>query len=74
MGLFGAFVIAIPYIGFDVATFLFVAATLWLLGERRILILLSLALGISSALSLAALTLLTFPMPMAIARALWSSL
>jgi drug/metabolite transporter (DMT)-like permease len=74
MGLFGAFVVAIPYIGFDVATFLFVAATMWLLGERRILALLSLALGIAAALSLAALTLLTFPMPMAVARAVWSSL
>lgn len=74
MGLFGAFVVAIPYIGFDVATFLFVGVTLWLLGERHIAVLLSLALGIAVALSLAALTLLTFPMPMAVARAVWSSL
>ena len=74
MGLFGAFVVAIPYIGFDVATLLFVAATLRLLGERRVLVLLSLALGIAAALSLAALTLLTFPMPMAVARAIWGSL
>ncbi len=74
MGLFGAFVIAIPYIGFDVATFLFVGATLWLLGERSIAVLLSLAFGIAVALSLAALTLLTFPMPLAVARAVWSSL
>ncbi len=74
MGLFGAFVVAIPYIGFDVATFLFVGATLWLLGERHVGVLLSLALGIAAALSLAALTLLTFPMPMAVARAVWSIL
>jgi putative tricarboxylic transport membrane protein len=74
MGLFGAFVVAIPYVGFDVATFLFVGATLWLLGERQIVVLLSLALGIAVALSLAALTLLTFPMPMAGARAVWGSL
>lgn len=74
MGLFGAFVVAIPYIGFDVATLLFVASTLWLLGERRVLVLLSLALGIAVVLSLAALTLLTFPMPMAVARAVWGSL
>jgi putative tricarboxylic transport membrane protein len=74
MGLFGAFVVTIPYIGFDVATFLFVGATLWLLGERNIVVLLSLALGIAVALSLAALTLLTFPMPLAVARAVWSSL
>lgn len=74
MGLFGAFVVAISYIGFDVATLLFVAATLWLLGERRILVLLSFSLGIAVALSVAALTLLTFPMPMAVARDVWSSL
>ena len=74
IGLFGAYVVAIPYIGFDVATFLFVGATLWLLGERNIAVLLSLALGIAVALSLAALTLLTFPMPMAVARAVWSDL
>lgn len=74
MGMFGAFVVVIPHIGFDIATFLFVAATLWLLGERRILVLLSLALGIAAALSLAALTLLTFPMPMEIARAMWGRL
>jgi putative tricarboxylic transport membrane protein len=74
IGLFGAYVVAIPYIGFDVATFLFVGATLWLLGERNIVMLLSLALGIAVALSVAALTLLTFPMPMAVARAVWSNL
>ena len=74
MALFGAFVVAIPYIGFDLSTLLFVAATLWLLGERRALILLSFALGIAAVLSLAALTLLTFPMPMAVARVVWDSL
>lgn len=74
MGLFGAYVVAIPYIGFDVATFLFVGATLWLLGERNIAVLLSLALGIAVALSVAALTLQTFPIPLAVARAVWSNL
>lgn len=74
MVLFGAFVAAIPYAGFDVATFVFVLATLWLLGERRVLFSLSLALGIAAALSVAALTLLTFPMPLLIARSLWRAL
>ena len=71
MGLFGLFVVGIPYIGFDLATFFFVIATLWLLGERRVLFSLTLSLGIAVALSVAALTLLTFPMPLAIARSLW---
>jgi hypothetical protein len=74
MALFGLFVAAIPYAGFDVATFFFILATLWLLGERRVLFSLSLALGIAVALSIAALTLLTFPMPLAIARSLWRAL
>jgi putative tricarboxylic transport membrane protein len=74
MVLFGLFVAAIPYAGFDLASFIFVLATLWLLGERRVLFSLSLALGIAAALSVAALTLLTFPMPLLIARSLWRAL
>jgi hypothetical protein len=74
MALFGAFVAAIPYAGFDVATFVFVLATLWLLGERRVVFSLSLSLGIAVALSIAALTLLTFPMPLLVARSLWRAL
>ena len=67
MGLFGLFVVGIPYVGFDLATFFFVIATLWLLGERRVIFSISLALGIAVALSIAALTLLTFPMPLMLA-------
>ncbi len=74
MALFGLFVAAIPYAGFDIATFVFVLAALWLLGERRVLFSLSLSLAIAIALSVAALTLLTFPMPLAIARSLWRAL
>lgn len=74
MGFFGLFVAAIPYLGFDVATFAFIIATLWLLGERRVLFTLSLAFGISAGVSIAALTLLTFPIPMGIARAVWRAL
>ena len=74
MGLFGLFVAAMPYLGFDLATFFFVLATLWLLGERRVLFSLALALGIAVALSVAALTLLTFPMPLGIARIVWSAM
>lgn len=74
MALFGLFVAAIPYLGFDLATFIFTIATLWLLGERRIIFTLSLALGMSAGISVAALTLLTFPVPMGIARALWRAL
>jgi putative tricarboxylic transport membrane protein len=71
MVFFALFVAAIPYAGFDVATFVFVAATLWLLGERRVAFTLSLALGIAVGISIAAMTLLTFPLPMGVARILW---
>ena len=74
MGLFATFVVAIPYVGFDIATFGFVAATLWLLGERRAMVVLTLALVIAAAVSAAALAVLTVPMPMGIADGLWSAL
>jgi len=74
MVLFGLFVAAIPYLGLDIASFIFIVATLWLLGERRIIFTLSLALGISAAISIAALALLTFPIPLGIARSLWRAL
>ena len=74
MGLFALFVAAIPYLGFDVSTFFFIGATLWLLGERRVIFSLTIALAIAAALSIAALTLLTFPMPLGVARVLWSHL
>ena len=74
MSFFALFVMAIPYAGFDIATFFFMVATLWLLGERSIFFTLLLALGIATSVSVAALTLLTFPIPMGIARTLWRAL
>jgi putative tricarboxylic transport membrane protein len=74
MGSFALFVSAIPYLGFDIGSFVFIAATLWLLGERRILFILVVALCVSAAISLAALTLVTVPVPLQIAPALWRAL
>lgn len=74
MALFGAFVAAMPYVGFDISTFCFTLATLWLLGERHVVFSLTVSLATAIAVSIAALTLLTFPMPLGIARALWSRL
>ncbi|HEX4408808.1 MAG TPA: hypothetical protein VH206_08550 [Xanthobacteraceae bacterium] len=68
---FALFVAVIPYAGFDIATFVFMVATLWLLGERRVIFTLTLSLGIAAGISVAAMTLMTFPMPMGIARAIW---
>lgn len=44
------FLAGIPYLGFDVATFFFVIAVLWLFGERRVMFSLSVALGVAAAL------------------------
>jgi hypothetical protein len=74
MGLFAIYVAAIPYAGFDVASFFFIAGTLWLLGERRVLMTLAIALGVSAGISLAALTLLTVPVPLGVAPIFWSAL
>jgi hypothetical protein len=74
MLLFALFVAAIPYAGFDIASFVFIVATLWLLGERRVTFALLLALAIAAAVSIAALLLLAIPMPMGIASYLWGAL
>jgi hypothetical protein len=74
MLLFALFVAAMPYVGFDIASFAFTLATLWLLGERRVVFSLSLALATALVISVAALALLTFPIPLGIARALWKML
>jgi hypothetical protein len=74
MSLFALFVAAIPYLGFDIATFFFMIATLRLLGERNPFFALALALGISAGVSIAALALLTVPMPMGIAQTVWRAL
>ncbi len=74
MAFFGIFVAAMPYVGFDISTFFFTLATLWLLGERRVVFSFVFAVGTAIAVSIAALTLLTFPMPLGVARTLWSGL
>jgi hypothetical protein len=74
MVLFTLFVAAMPYAGFDISSFVFTLATLWLLGERRVAFSFALALATAIAISIAALALLTFPMPLGIARALWRAL
>jgi hypothetical protein len=50
--LFMVFLAGIPYLGFDLAVFFSVIAGLWLLGERRVLFSLALALAVAAALCL----------------------
>jgi hypothetical protein len=52
IAVFLLFLAGIPYLGFDLAIFFSVTAVLWLLGERRVMFSLSLALGIAAVLCL----------------------
>lgn len=62
--LFSAYVLALPWLGFDVGTCLFLLAFLWLHGERRPLWLAAYAVGLSLALSLFFAKTLPYRMPM----------
>lgn len=68
------FVAALPIIGFDVATFLFMAAVLVYLGERRIVWVAGLSLAIAAGLTAGALATLTYPLPTAFMGRLWGLL
>lgn len=64
IGLFSIYVLGLEWLGFDVATILFVAAFLWLQGERRWhwLIAYSLCFGFFVAVFFS--SMLPYPMPM----------
>ncbi|MDX1499296.1 MAG: tripartite tricarboxylate transporter TctB family protein [Woeseiaceae bacterium] len=64
IGLFTAFVAALPWLGFDGATFLFIAAFLRLHGESSWLRIVIYALAFSLGLALGFSALLPYPMPM----------
>lgn len=64
MGLFALYVVGLPWLGFDVGTVLFVAAFLWVHGERRLhwIFVYSLLFGI--AVSWFFSKMLPYPLPM----------
>jgi hypothetical protein len=66
IGLFAGYVLTLEWLGFDIGTMLFVAAFLWLQGERRwhwlIGYSMSLGFGLASFFS----AMLPYPMPMLI--------
>lgn len=62
--LFAAYVLALPWFGFDTGTFLFLSAYLWLHGERRWSRLLAYSFTFALSLSLFFSQMLPFPMPM----------
>jgi putative tricarboxylic transport membrane protein len=58
-----AYVVLLPYLGFDIATFLFVAATMVVAGERRWWVALLFAAAFSAFLALAFKFALSTPVP-----------
>lgn len=68
---FALYVVALPFAGFDVATFAFIATLLPALGERRPLVVGGLALTIAVGLSVAALATASYPLPTTVVGRLW---
>lgn len=64
MGLFAFYVLSLNWLGFDVGTFLFVGAFLWLQGERRWFWLVAYSLTFAMALALFFSKMLPYPMPL----------
>jgi putative tricarboxylic transport membrane protein len=64
MALFAIYVITLNWLGFDVGTFLFIGAFLWLHGERRWPWLIGYSLAFSSLMALFFSFMLPYPMPM----------
>lgn len=64
MLLFVAYVISLEWLGFDVGTFIFIAAFLWLHGERRWPWVIGYALAFATLLALFFSMMLPYPMPM----------
>lgn len=62
--LFAGFVVALPWLGFDVGSCLFLMAYLWLQGERRWTWIFGYSLTFASTASLFFGAMLPYPMPM----------
>jgi hypothetical protein len=66
IGLFAAYVLTLEWLGFDIGTLLFVAAFLWLQGERRWRWLFGYSISLGFGLALFFSAMLPYPMPMLI--------
>ena len=64
IGLFAVYVLTLNWLGFDVGTALFVAAFLWLQGERRLPWLLGYSIALAFGLASFFSAMLPYPMPM----------
>lgn len=70
MIILAGYVLTMNWIGFDVATFLFIAALMFLQGERRIPMLLGFSFVFAFAVSLFFEYMIPYPMPMLIGKEL----
>lgn len=68
VGLFAGYVLSLQWLGFDVGSFLFLLAFLWLHGERRWPWLLAYSFSFALALSIFFSKMLPYEMPMLILR------
>ena len=66
IGLFAAYVLTLQWLGFDIGTMLFVAAFLWLQGERRWPWLIGYSMSLGFGLAMFFSAMLPYPMPMLI--------
>jgi len=64
VSLFAGYVITLPWLGFDVGTFLFISLFLWFHGERRWQWVLGYGLCAATLMALFFSAMLPFPMPM----------
>ncbi len=64
IGLFAAYVPTLQWLGFDIGTMLFIAAFLWLQGERRWHWLIGYSMSLGFGLALFFSAMLPYPMPM----------
>jgi len=66
ISLFTIYIASLPWLGFDVGTSLFIAAFLWIHGERRIIWVLGYAIAFGFLVALFFSAMLPYPMPMLI--------
>lgn len=66
VALFTSYVLTLPWLGFDVGTFLFVGLFLWSHGERRIQWTIGYAICFAALMAFFFSTMLPYPMPMLI--------
>lgn len=64
VSLFAGYVITLPWLGFDVGTFLFISLFLWFHGERRWQWVLGYGLSAATLMALFFSNMLPYPMPM----------